>query len=205
MVQLSMNDILQSITDFIFVQDEPVPADVIMAVGGSLPEAAEKAAELWKAGFAPYVLIGGKYSIKSERFPGPKSKADIYDKPYETEYDFYLDVLLKNGVLASAVIGENRSSFTRQNAEYAKVVLEDHAISAERILLVCKSFHARRCLMFYKSSFPASDIRVIPFDGFGISRENWYKTDGGIERVLGELSRCGSQFRIDDIRNFRTL
>ena len=43
-----MNRNIKAITDFIFVEDEPQRSDVIMVVGGSHPEAAETAAELWK-------------------------------------------------------------------------------------------------------------------------------------------------------------
>ena len=28
----------------------------------------------------------------------------------------------------------------------------------------------------------------------GISRDNWYQTEKGIEKVLSELERCGTQF-----------
>ena len=29
---------------------------------------------------------------------------------------------------------------------------------------------------------------------YNITKENWYKTEKGTERVLGELARCGNQF-----------
>ena len=194
-----MNDSLKAIAEFIFVKDEPEKADILMVAGGSWPELPEKAAELWKAGFAPRVFIGGKYSIKTGRFRGVHSKADVYDKPYETEYAFYKDVLLKNGVPESAIFGECQSTFTKENALYAKRETEAQHLPTGRILLVCKPYHARRCLMYFQQYFPQSEIRVVPIDVPDISKENWYLTEKGIERVLGELSRCGSQFTANDI------
>lgn len=97
-----MNAILRDIGKFIFVENNPEKVDGIMVVGGSHPELGEKAAELWKNGYAPYVFIGGGVSIKSGTFPGPRSKADVYNKSYKTEYDFFTDVLLINGVPQSA-------------------------------------------------------------------------------------------------------
>ncbi len=41
-----------------------------------------------------------------------------------------------------------------------------------------------------------SDTRlyVVTVAGFGITRDNWYESEYGITRVMGELSRCGQQF-----------
>ncbi len=198
-----MHSIIRDITSFVFVEDQPELADAIMVVGGSYPEAAEAAADLWKQGYAPYVLIGGGVSIKTGKFPGPRSKQEIYCKEYQTEFDFYQDVLQINGVPDEAVFGENRSGFTRENALFARQVAEEHGISLKKVLLICKAFHARRCLMFYQVAFPAVDFRVIPFDGFGISKENWYQSEYGIRRVLGELKRCGEQFTPEDMEKMQ--
>jgi hypothetical protein len=45
------------ITDFIFVEDTITPCDVILVPGGSHPQLAEKAAELFKQDMAPYILF----------------------------------------------------------------------------------------------------------------------------------------------------
>jgi hypothetical protein len=33
-----------------------------------------------------------------------------------------------------------------------------------------------------------------------ISKENWFKTEVGIKRVLGELQRCGNQFNDEIVK-----
>lgn len=75
-----MNNTVKSIGDFIFVENSPEQADIIFIVGGSFPELGEKAAELWKDGYAPICFVGGGVSAKTGAFSGPKSKADIYKK-----------------------------------------------------------------------------------------------------------------------------
>ena len=72
-----MNHIIQDISDFIFVSDPPVDADIIMVPGGSYPEPAEVAAQLYHEGYAPMILIGGGVSIATGSFPGPKTKTKI--------------------------------------------------------------------------------------------------------------------------------
>lgn len=67
-------------------------------------------------------------------------------------------------------------------------------------LLFCKAFHARRCLMFYQFYFPDTQFIIVPvvdLPGYCISKDNWYKTDIGLSRVLGELSRLGVQFNLE--------
>lgn len=36
---------------------------------------------------------------------------------------------------------------------------------------------------------------------YNITKENWYKTEAGLHRVLGELARCGHQF-VGDIEKY---
>lgn len=202
-----MRDIVKEIGDFIFVEDEPQRCDVIVTVGGSFPQIAEKAAELYKNGFADYVLAGGGFSVKTGFFAGVKDKKDIYSGDYKTECDFYEDVLIKNGVPEAAIVREDKSGHTRANAEYAAAVLKERGISAEKIILVCKRFHARRCLMFFQSYFPETEILVVPADievgEMNITKDNWHAFPYGIKRVMGELARCGDQFTEADINNYQ--
>ena len=54
--------------------------------------------------------------------------------------------------------------------------------------------------MFYQRAFLNVIFLVSPASGYDITKDNWYKTDYGIQRVMGELSRCGNQF-VDDFIN----
>ncbi|MGN1328083.1 MAG: YdcF family protein [Eubacterium sp.] len=178
-----MTDI-NDITNYIFVSDEPCEVDAIFIVGGSLPNAAELAAKLYKDGYSENIIIGGKYSIKRDSFPLPE---------YETEFDFYKDILIKNGVTETDIYGESRSEYTKQNAEFARQVVDEKKLNIKSAIIVCKSFHARRCLLFYQLYFPNVDFKVVTFDGFNVSKDNWYKTDYGKQRVFGELKRIKEQ------------
>lgn len=198
-----MHDLIEELGKFIFVADQPERADAIMVVGSSDPAAAELAADLWKRNYASYVLIGGGVSIKSGKFPGPKTKQDIYTEDYRTEFEFYRDVLMRNGVPEKVILGEDRSGFTRENARFAAQILKERGLAIDRALLVCKGFHARRCLMFYQSEMPWVEFRVIPYAGFSVTRENWFLSEYGIMRVIGELRRCGEQLTKEDIAHFQ--
>ena len=56
-------EFLKQIEDFMFIEDKPEKADVIFIPGNGYPQMAEKAAELYRNGFAPKILPSGRYSI----------------------------------------------------------------------------------------------------------------------------------------------
>ena len=197
-----MNDrIIADITNFIFVSDEPEKVDAIFLPGGSHPEQPEYAAKLYHQGYAKWLIPSGGISVKRNKWPGVRSKADIYDGDYQSDCAFFTDVFLKNGVPASAIIGEDKSGHTRDNAFLSRKVVDESGISIKTALIVCKAFHARRCLMVYQMAFPDVDIKICPVHCYNITKENWYKSEQGIDRVLGELARCGYQF-VGDIQQY---
>lgn len=195
-----MNSI-DDITNFIFVEDTPIQADIIFLPGGSNPALPEKAAELYRAVYAPLLLPSGGYSVKLGKLSAVRVKADIYNKPYETECEFYTDVLTINGVPPEAIVQEDRSGHTRDNAFLSRKAADEKGLSISKAIICCKSFHARRCLMLYQMAFPEADIAVVPVDVSGLTRHSWYKSERGIDRVLGELARCGGQF-VPDIKRY---
>ena len=197
------NNTIKAITDFIFIENIPQKSDFIFMPGGSHPELGEKSAEIWKDGYAPMVFTSGGVSIKSGKFPGPKSKTDTYNGDYKTDCEFLTDVLIKNGIPSNRIIGEDKSGYTKQNAEFTRHALDTFGIEVNKAIVVCKSFHARRCLMCYELYFPKTEFYVVTVNGFGITSDNWYKSEYGIRRVMGELARCGQQFTADWVEKIK--
>ena len=193
--------IINDIGNFIFVSDEPEKADVIFLPGGSHPEQPEYASELYHQGYAKWLIPSGGVSVKRDTWPGVRSKADIYNGNYRSDCEFFTDVLLKNGVPASAIIREDQSGHTRDNAFLSRKIVDERGVAVKTAMIVCKAFHARRCLMLYQMAFPDVNIKVCPVHCYNITKDNWYQTEAGIDRVLGELARCGNQF-VGDIKQY---
>lgn len=189
-----VNRIITDISNYIFVSDGPERVDAIFLPGSPYPEQPEYAAELYHRGYAKWLIPSGGVSVKVAQWPGVQSKADKYDGDYHSDCEFFTDVFLKNGVPADAIIGENQSGHTRDNAFLSRKVVEEKGITLGTALIVCKAFHARRSLMLYQMAFPEVALKVCPVCCLGITKDNWYKTEKGIDRVLGELARCGNQF-----------
>ena len=195
------NRIIDEITDFIFVSDKPEKSDIIFLPGGSYPAVPEYGAKLYREGYAPLLMPSGGLSVKFDKWQGVKEKTDIYNGDYHTDCEFYTDVLIKNGVPMSAVIGENESGHTRDNAFFSRTVADKNELDIKSGLIVCKSFHARRCLMLYQLAFPEARLSVCSVDISDITKDNWYTSELGVNRVLGELARCGGQF-VQDMKEY---
>ncbi len=150
------------------------------------------------------MLRSGGVSVKSGKFGGVKIKQDLYNKDYQSDCEFYEDVSIKNGVSKSSILYENKSGHTRDNAFFSRVVTDENKLAIKTAIICCKSFHARRCLMLYQLAFPEAKILIVPVDCYGISRDNWFKQEYGIDRTLGELARCGNQL-IGDIKKYLSI
>lgn len=184
---------LIDISNFIFLSDKLKKSDIIFVPGNSRPQMAERAALLYKKGFAPIIMPSGRYSITKGYFGGPYNKKNIYNGSYKTEYEFLQDVLIKNGVPSSAILKEDCAQYTYQNALYSKDVTDKLGLKIKRCIICCKSYHARRCLMYYEKVYSDADIIICPVDVENITRNNWYTTKKGIDAVLGEFKRCAEQ------------
>lgn len=185
----------KNISDFIFVEDPLKPADVIFIPGNRYPDMAEYAAGLWKEGYGKWILPSGKYSIVLDHFLGPCKKAEEYDGEYKTEWEFLVDVLIKNGVPSDVILKESEATFTYDNSIRCWKVLREHGIELKRGIICCNSVHARRCKMYYELVFPDSEFLIAPVDATGVTKESWYQSQAGIEGVLSEMDRCGRQFQ----------
>ena len=191
---MNYTEFLKHAEEFIFAENQPEKADIIFVPGNGFPEMAEKAARLYKEGYAPYILPSGRYSITMGRFVGVQSKKDVYNEDYETECEFLKSVLMKNGVPKSAILLEDQATFTYENAIFSKQVTDLHKIKVNKAILCCKTYHARRSLMYYQLLYPDAEILVCPACPDGITRENWRDTEAGVEAVTGEIDRIIKQF-----------
>jgi len=69
------------ISEFLFVEHEVVPSDIMLVPGGSAPEQMQRAVELYCAGTAPWILPSG----------GPSPHL----KDWSSEWEFYRSLAVK--------------------------------------------------------------------------------------------------------------
>ena len=187
---------LRDITEFIFLEDLPEKADLIIVPGNTWPQPARRAAALYHEGMAPYIVVSGRYSKGQQTFAGAACEGDRYKGAYMTEADFLTDVLIREGVPETAVLQERKAEFTLENARYIRRLLEEKKMTVKKALICCQAFHARRCRMYFEYVFQDTDVEFLmcPAVTQGISRCSWMESQKGLDTVLGELRRSGEQF-----------
>lgn len=187
--------IILDITDFIFISDAPKKSDIIFIPGSSKSVICEKAAQLFKDGYASYCLPSGMYSSKYGRFASEFVDNPRYKGEYATEFDYCKRVLTENGVPESAILREDKATNSMENAEYSFELLKNMGINVSRGIICCQAFHARRAFMSYANYFCDAELLVVPSITQGIASDDWYKSEHGYKKVMDEIAKCGMYFK----------
>ena len=185
---------IRDISEFIFMKDAPQKSDIILIPGTSQSAVTETAARLYCAGYVTYVLPSGMYSGKRGKFASEKIDNPRYAGEYATDFAYCKHILMENGVPETAILREDRSTHTGENAEFSAAVLKELGIMVKRAILCCQAFHARRAFMSYAKFFPDTEILVVPTETQGIAREDWFLHERSYRRVMSEVYKCGEYF-----------
>ncbi len=166
---------LREVTEHLFLSDDPAPADLIFVFGGRHLERAERAAELYREGFAPRVIVTG-----GDRRGTGRPEAEVLK-----------EVLVAQGVPESAILPETRSANTIEN-----VLLGRAALAAAgwldglgSVLLVSAPYHMRRASLAFTRHFPGVSVRCCPDRRTDITADNWSLTAEGRQLVFRELEK----------------
>ncbi|MFC5471880.1 YdcF family protein, partial [Cohnella suwonensis] len=75
-------------------------------------------------------------------------------------------------------------------------VLQQNRLNPQKVILVCKSYHARRALLTYQVYFPKDTMFFVSpvTDKTGITKENWFLDAQKISYVMKELTKIGQYF-----------
>jgi uncharacterized SAM-binding protein YcdF (DUF218 family) len=132
---------------FLCVDSGKVSADVIVVLGGGSHERPERAAELFRQHVAPRILITGEGDDGINR-----------------------QLLISNGVPASAIEVEGKSMTTRENAEFSIKLLR--AEKTHSAILVTSWYHSRRALKTFVHYAPELKFYSRP-SYFAFARDDW--------------------------------
>ncbi|WP_051656830.1 YdcF family protein [Butyrivibrio sp. AE3004] len=197
---------LEEIGKFIFVSEKPGKADLILVPGAPMKELAEHAAYLWKEGYAPKILVSGKFymtyeSLEDEFQRFSASSGDSLGCSTEAEY--LTKLMVEQGVPENVIIKETESRNTFENAKFSRKIIENELKDVRHIILCCQAFHARRALMTFQSELRDYKFTVCPIVTRGISIDTWMDNLKSYDLVLSELRKCGDYFKGDRMYELR--
>jgi uncharacterized SAM-binding protein YcdF (DUF218 family) len=123
------------IWDYHWVQQEAVPADVIIALGTNDLRVAEFAADLFLRSYGATLVCTG----------GVAHKGDLLETSWEkTEAEMYADVAISRGVPRERILLETHATNTAENIRFARDMLSRREIRPRNIVLAVKPFMRRR-------------------------------------------------------------
>ena len=145
-------------------------ADAIIAVsGGDTKARAQEAIDLYKNGWAPKIIFSGAAADKS----GPSNAAVMRQQA------------LDQGVTSSAILVEDQSEDTKQNAEETSAILRKQ--NASSAIIVTSNYHAKRTLIEFKRWAPGVEYRVKPATGDNQWSVWWWLTPYGWYLAISEI------------------
>ncbi|MBC9785362.1 YdcF family protein [Heliobacterium chlorum] len=155
--------------DFLVLADEPTKADAIIVLSGDDGGRTERAVELYHQGYAPYIILSGG------RVYQETTMAELMQKH-----------AIKLGVPKEAIILENKSSSTYQNAAHSKEIMEKYQFKSA--IVVSSNYHMRRTKLVFEQVFQGtSDVfAYVPFDNQDYNPARWWEKNRGIMVTITE-------------------
>lgn len=169
---LARAPILRAAGNFWVADDAPETSDVIVVLSDDnyWGERAARAAELFKAGWAPRVVTAGRQL-----------------RAYASMAELMQHDLVDRGVPASAVVRcTYRGDNTREEAEAVSQFLAQHGW--KRVLVVTSNYHTRRVRYIWERSVAAgTQLRVVAAHDSEFDPGSWWRTRGGVKLMAREV------------------
>jgi uncharacterized SAM-binding protein YcdF (DUF218 family) len=157
---------------------ELAEADAIVALGSHDLRVAERAAELYRDGWAPILVCSGRLGGLT---------LGVWDRP---EAELFATVAAEQGVPRERILVEDRATNTGENVAFSRTLLAREGVVPSRVIAVQKPYMERRTWATFGKVWPEVDVRVtspqLDFDAYptdGISREDV------IHIMVGDLQR----------------
>ncbi|OKP87583.1 YdcF family protein [Paenibacillus sp. P32E] len=152
----------------LILHQSPQQADVIIVLSGGVGRI-ENAAELYKSGYAPYVLLSNSKEISS-------TSGDM------------LQTALALGIPEDAILSENAALSTYQNAELTLPIMKQHGFTSA--IVVSSEFHMRRVKLLFDHVYKKSGIELtyIGSDS-GYNANYWWSDKYSRETTFSEYTK----------------
>jgi len=168
---LARNPLLRLAGNFWVVDDPPAHADAIVVLSDDnyFGERAARAAELFKAGWAPRVVASGRNL-----------------RPYASMAELMDHDLKDRGVPESAIVRfPNRAENTREEAAAVSEFVASHGW--KHILVVTSNYHTRRARYVYERLLPAgTSLQVSAAHDSEFDPSGWWRTRLGVKLFFYE-------------------
>ncbi|MBX3024695.1 YdcF family protein [bacterium] len=171
--------LVSPVWDYLALNEQPQPSDVIFVFGGLDLAVPTRAAELYSLHYAPIVLVTGNAGALTK---------EVFSKP---EAIVFRDRMVELGVPSGSVILELTATNTYQNVSLGMRTLRQAGRIPTTALLVAKSFLMRRCYATFLRQYPEVQTRSCPPQGSLLHFCDRPRHEFA-ERLVAELERLDS-------------
>jgi uncharacterized SAM-binding protein YcdF (DUF218 family) len=177
MDQTQIDNLANKIWDYMLMHHKLEKADCILVLGSHDVRVAERGAQLFIKGFAPFILFSG-------------ARGNFTQTWEETEAERFSKRAIEIGVPKDKILIEDKSTNTGQNITLSKELLEQAGINVKSIIAVQKPHMERRTFATIRKFWPDLGVLVtspqIPFEAY--STASRFK-DKIINDMVGDLQR----------------
>jgi uncharacterized SAM-binding protein YcdF (DUF218 family) len=166
--------------DYLCLHAPIQPSTVILGLGSHEIRVAERAAQLYLAGYGEHLLFSGGYGLgTSGRFTAPEAQV-------------FARRAIQLGVPADQILTEETATNTGANVTLAAKLLAERGMRPRSILLVTKPYMERRAWATFKKQWPSPQPQVtvtspqIDYDHYFVGA---YPKSQEIRIMLGDMQR----------------
>jgi uncharacterized SAM-binding protein YcdF (DUF218 family) len=134
--------------DYHHLNDTLEPADAILVLGSHDPRVAERGAELFLEGWAPWIVFSGNLGTLTRK---------LWDRP---EAEVFAEVARGRGVPADRILTETAATNTGENVVFTRRLLEEQDLLPRKAIAVQKPYMERRTGATFQQRWPELDVRV---------------------------------------------
>lgn len=166
------------IWDYHHVHHDLEQADAIVALGSHDLRVAERAADVYLAGWAPLLVCSGHLGSLTR---------GLWQRP---EAALFTEVAIDKGVPRERILVEDRATHTGENVAFSRQLLAARGIAVSRVIAVQKPYMERRTWATFRRVWPEVEVRVTsPQIGFGSYPNSEISRDDVIHIMVGDLQR----------------
>jgi len=164
------------IWDYMLMHQKLEKADIIFVLGSNDIRVADRAAELYKQGFAPYIICSGG-----------NGKASRFSKP---EAEVFAERIKKLGVSEKNIILEPNAKSTGENVLFTQKLLKERNLFVKNIIAVQKPYMERRTFATIRKQWPEVNVIVTsPLISYEAYSEDEDFKNRFINTMVGDLLR----------------
>ena len=177
-----MTELAKILWDYMHLNQKPEQADVIVGFGCYDEDIPRRCAELYHAGYAPFVAFSGGLGRNTDK---------LWTK---SEAERFAAIAVAEGVPEEWIILENKSTNSAENLLFTPKVLAEHGVKADKIIAVHKTYMERRLWSAMQVYWPGvqavyTSPQVTLEEHIAHAERIGMTAHGVIETIVGDIQR----------------